>query len=371
MAAPEARNLEIEALRAVAIALTLLQHVPLFFPSTGAPSWLRWIYEHLAFWSGVDLFFAISGYVVAASLLRGFDSAASSGRTRWNEVKRFWVRRLFRLLPAAWFWLALVLVATVTFNRTGVYGEWGANVKQAWWILGYAYNWVAQPMAMSGINIAPLSVYWSLSLEEQFYLIVPLLLLISNRRVMAGILVLVIAVQFFVWRPAPLEEYWWTMRSDALAWGVLLAFVGPGHMAARFALNANLAWLANLALLAALLVLPWGWFHVPVTAGVLAMVCASWVALAAFERGWVLPGCANLRSTRWFASRSYALYLAHVPCYMFIKEISLRMGIAGWDFVPWMILAGLGLACIAAEFSYRLIETPLREAGRSIATRLV
>lgn len=368
------RNAEIEALRATAIALTLLQHVPQFFPKDGVPFWVKWIYEHFAFWSGVDLFFAISGFVVAHSLLRGFAAAASAGRSHWSEVKRFWIRRAFRLLPVAACWLAVVLLATVAFNRSGVFGDWDSNVRQAWWIVAYAYNWVAQPMAAAGTNIAPLSVYWSLSLEEQFYVALPLLLLCFTRRAIAWGLAFLIAIQFFVWRPAPLVEFWWMVRCDALAWGVLLALLlharGSEWLSSRVPISRAMAWTANWLLLLAILVLPLWWFKASITTGVVAIACATWVGLAACERGWVLPGCVNARATDWLATRSYALYLAHVPCYMAVNELAYRFDSTGWESILIRVVSGVLLACVAAELSYRWIETPLREYGRRLAATL-
>ncbi|MBL8513217.1 MAG: acyltransferase, partial [Betaproteobacteria bacterium] len=322
---PGARNLEIEALRAVAIVLTLLQHLPTLLPKEGFPGPFLWIYKHFAFWSGVDLFFAISGYVVARALLRGFDDASASGRTRWNEVKRFWVRRAFRLLPAAWLWLAVVLAATVAFNRSGVFGGWDANVRQAWWIFAYAYNWVVQPLFASGVNVAPLGVYWSLALEEQFYLALPLLLLWCDRKAAVALLGLLIAAQFFVLRPAPLVEFWSTLRCEGLAWGVLLAFTAHAGRLERMSacsIGSVGAWALNAAALLAVMVLPWAWFNVSVTTALVAIVCVFWVALAACERGWVMPGCVHARATQWLATRSYALYLSHVPSYMAVKEFA-------------------------------------------------
>ena len=368
------RNAEIEALRATAIVLTLLQHLPQFFPKDGVPPWLKWTYQNFAFWSGVDLFFAISGYVVALSLLRGFENATVAGRSHWSEVKQFWIRRAFRLLPIAGCGLAVVLLATFAFNRSGVFGDWDTNVKQAWWIVAYAYNWVAQPMAAAGTNIAPLSVYWSLSLEEQFYVALPLLLLCLTRRAIVWVLAILIAIQFFVWRPAPLVEFWWMVRCDALAWGVLLALLlnarGAEWLSSQVAIGRTKAWIANFVLLFALLVLPWWGFKASITTGVVAIACATWVGLAACERGWVLPGCVNARLTDWLATRSYALYLAHMPCYMAVNEFAYRIGSTGWESVPIRVASGILLACAAAEFSYRWIEAPLREYGRRLAATM-
>jgi peptidoglycan/LPS O-acetylase OafA/YrhL len=369
-----AKNREIEALRAIAIVLTLCQHVPLLFPSPQVPAWLLWIYEHVAFWTGVDLFFVVSGFVVTASLLRGFRDTEARGASRWSEVRRFWVRRAFRLFPLAWLWVTLVLVATVWFNRSGIFGTLEANLEQAMWIFLYVYNWFVQPLFAAGMNIAPLAVYWSLAIEEQFYLLLPLLMLGLRVRVLVVLLVAVIALQFFVWRPAPLFEPWSTLRCEGLAWGVLLAlFAHTPRYAAAFPARIaapTAAWLANVFLLLAIVILPWAFFNLAVTTALVALCCLLWVWLASFERGLVFPGLAESRIAQWLAARSYALYVVHIPAYMAVKEIAHRLDLQRDILLFPLIAVGVLVACLLAEVSYRQVEAPLRESGRRIAGRM-
>ena len=190
------KNTEIEALRAVAIGSNLCQHFPLLFPAVGGPDWLRWIYEHVAFWCGADLFFTVSGFVVASSLMRGLERAQNEGVSRWGYVKRFWVRRVFRLFPQAWFWLIVVLLGCIYFNRSVIFGTIEANLKQALMITFYVYNWFVYWLNAANVTIAPLGVYWSLAVEEQFYIVLPILFLLFRTRSLIVLLLFAIAAQF-------------------------------------------------------------------------------------------------------------------------------------------------------------------------------
>ena len=87
-------NLEIEYLRAIAVLLVVFAHADVIFPRSG-----------IGQWTGVDLFFCISGYVITRSFERYFDDAIAEGRW-WAAARAFWVRRIFRLAPSAWLWLA-------------------------------------------------------------------------------------------------------------------------------------------------------------------------------------------------------------------------------------------------------------------------
>lgn len=374
------KNREIEALRAVAILLTLVQHLPILLPWPDPPAWLKYTYDHLFFWGGVDLFFVISGYVVTRSLLHGFASTASSGSSHWSEVKRFWLRRAFRLFPLAWLWVGIVLLATYSFNDSGVFGSVSDNAEQALWILLYVYNWFAYGLFAAGINIAPLGVYWSLAIEEQFYLLLPLLLLALPRRVLFGVLGVAIAAQFFVWRPAPWLEPMWGLRFDALLWGVLLAYFAgtPMHAVSRPACMTSSAgrWLANGLLLAGITVMPAALMKVSCTTGLLAVVCTLYVWLASFQCGYVLPATRFQRLLDWLGARSYAIYVMHVVVFMLIREGAYRLarangGETSWGWATGSLLIGLVLVFIGADICHRIIERPLRDFGRRIANKII
>ena len=375
-----ARNEEIESLRAIAILLTLFQHLPILLPWPSPPDWMTFIYDHAAFWGGVDLFFVISGFVVTTSLLNDAHGKAGEGSAiAWADAKRFWVRRLFRLLPLAWVWVGVVLLATAAFNDSGVFGMFRENLSQAMWIVLYVYNWFAYPLFAAGVNIAPLGVYWSLAVEEQFYLLLPLLLLAFRRRGMLILMTIAIAGQFMLWRPAPWVEPWWGLRFDALAWGVLLAWLvrtpWHGRWLPDWLGTLSARWGVNALLMGAILLMPVFLFKQAAGTALLAIVCAGWVWLATWQQGFVLPAKRLQPVLSWLGSRSYAIYVIHVPAFMLSSEIFFRLARAqgttsGWTWAPAQAFAGLAMLLVLAELSHRLLEQPLRAYGRRLAEKI-
>ena len=378
-----AKNREIEVLRALAILLTLAQHLPILLPWPNPPAWVKAIYDHTAFWVGVDLFFVISGFVVTQSLLNAFAKAGGDSHTRWREVKRFWVRRAFRLFPMAWLGLIIVMLATAFFNSSGVFGALADNAKQSLWIFFYAYNWIVYPLFAEGTSIAALGVFWSLATEEQFYVLLPLLLLLLKPRGLMFVLFVAIAAQFFIWRPAPWTEPFWGLRFEALAWGVLLAFFAGRSGCEKWEpvwLTSTLArTVTNLLLLAAIVCLPaWLMHRASFGTGVLAIFCAIWIWLAGFSRGYVMQVGATSRALEWLGARSYAIYVLHVPGFMFTRELALRFlhdeGAKGnasqWNFALATLAFGVGLVLLVATICHRVVERPWRESGRRIALNI-
>lgn len=371
-------NREIEHLRALAILFTLVQHFPMMLHWPQPPRWVEWIYGHFAFWIGVDLFLVISGFVVTQSLLRAFQSSDGSLGGRFLEVQRFWIRRAFRLFPLAWLGVASVLFATWWFNDSGAFGDFSANAQQAVWIVLYVYNWFTYDFFRNGVNISALGIYWSLSLEEQFYLVLPLLVLLLRTRWLLAFCAFGIAAQFFLLRPAPWHEPLWGLRTEALLWGVLLAFAARTTLFERFCQRDRIArWksLCVMCLIAlAILVLPYWGMKVSFTTGFVTLWCLAAVALASVQRGWVwLPDALNSIAD-WLGSRSYALYVWHAAAFLLTREIGFRVarmtGIElNWNWALVLLVFGLALASVAAEFSYRVIEQPLRLRGRRIAEK--
>ena len=115
------RNSEIECLRAVAVLGVIFHHMLGNLFQHGLPV-LGSMPNYFNFWFGVDLFFSISGYVIARTLLPQL--AAFDGTLRQQIVitTAFWIRRAWRLLPSAWLWLGLTLLAVVAFNHSGARG---------------------------------------------------------------------------------------------------------------------------------------------------------------------------------------------------------------------------------------------------------
>lgn len=372
------KNTDVEVLRAAAILFTLAAHWGHGWLGSLGPVG-RTIQSWTAFATGVDLFFCISGFVIADSLLRQpIPAFSTAGFKTW--VTAFWVRRAFRLLPSAWFWIAVTVVATALVIDTTPDGSLTART---WIDAAYAMLNVINLHYMACTTTqtcGSLGVYWSLSLEEQFYLVLPtLLFLVRSRTAIVAMLAVLCAVQLalprfngFLPEGSPL----WFIRTDAIIFGVLIAYwrqtASYGRWDPRVLSSRVLGTLAALAGLAGLAVVTspradagWGTSAAAVCSAVL-------VWIASYDRDYLLaPG--RLKSLMlWFGSRSYALYLIHMlvlaVCYELTRQalgkpltqVSPVYGVA-------MVLATAAITFAAAEFNFRVIESPLRARGRRIA----
>ncbi|WP_053149143.1 acyltransferase [Pseudomonas sp. Pf153] len=365
------RIMDIELLRAVAVMGVLFHHIQ-GMPFPGGWPGLAALSGSFQLWWGVDLFFAISGFVIGRSLipqLRGCDSS----RQFWTVTRAFWIRRAFRLLPSAWLWLLLVLLAVCFFNRSGAFGSVQANVQATLaGVLQFANLRFAD--AFMRYEYGASFVYWTLSLEEQFYLILPLLVFVS-RRYLVWVLLAVVLVQFFTWRAVWLS----VIRTDALALGVLLSIwsLRPGYW--RFepkwlrrpglgvvllaGLGSIMAWLAteqfNLS------------FY---RLGVIAALSAILVWVASYDQDYLLPRSPLKTALAWVGSRSYGIYLIHVPVFFLLRELWFRFapwGSPDMSSHPWLALAcGLSLIGLLSELNYRLVEMPMRNRGARLVERL-
>ena len=157
---------QIQAMRAVAILLVLGYH---FFPSKITGGYV-----------GVDVFLVISGFLISSHLIRELD------RTSSIELKNFWAKRIRRLLPASLVTLSVVLLATMVFAPE-VYRM--PFLQQIIASALYVENWYLAASSVDysalAVDASPVQHFWSLSLEEQFYVMLPialLLLAISMRR---------------------------------------------------------------------------------------------------------------------------------------------------------------------------------------------
>lgn len=369
---------DIECLRAIAVLGVLLHHLqgPLYYwYPDWHPAWLGAMFKHLAYWSGVDLFFAISGFVIARSLLPQLAATAGNAGLQRKTVFAFWIRRAFRLLPSAWLWLALIMLAVVLFNKSGVFGTLHANLWATVTGMANVANFRFADSFMRYEYGASFS-YWTLSLEEQFYVLLPLAALLLRRR-LVWLLVLLIVVQFVAMR-TPLGM---SVRTEALAWGVLLAMMHGGNVWKRLEPTAlRSRWLRYPVLLALFGALAWisadpngatlNW-----RVGLIAILCVTLVWLASYGRGYVCTSGRLKKVLMWIGSRSYAIYLIHIPAYFFVRECFWRLGMAGnpppaYSSFIYAATAML-LILLLAEANFRWVETPLRARGVSLARRIL
>ena len=362
--AGDGRNRDIECLRAVAVMGVAVHHVQdnLFHP--GLP-WITRLFTHAQFWFGVDLFLAISGFVIARSLLPQMDRSTGNLRAQAGVVGAFWIRRFWRLLPSAWFWLGAMLLASAVFNRSGAFGSIHANLMAT---LAGMFNVANFRLADSlfRYEYGASFVYWSLSLEEQFYLLLPLLVFVLRKRIDILMAALVL-IQLLVLRTPLLMM----IRTDALALGVLLAVVAPGRayaaMNPRFLLRIGVLRVLLPCLLLACLawLVATGQQALPLRITIIAAAATVLVWLASYDCDYLLPEGSFKGILVWIGARSYAIYLIHVPVYFLLRELDFRLG---YSPPAWLLfLLAIGLIALLADLNYRYIEQPLRERGRRLA----
>ncbi|MFC5338161.1 acyltransferase family protein [Leucobacter denitrificans] len=159
-AAKQQTRRDIQGLRAIAVALVVVYHLN---PATLPGGYV-----------GVDMFFVISGFLITGQLVR---EAETSGRI---DLPRFWARRAKRLLPAALLVLLVTVLAVWTIAPLGLRPAFLTQVAAS---AGYAQNWVlaAQSVDYSAAETwaSPVQHFWSLSVEEQFYIVWPLIAVVA------------------------------------------------------------------------------------------------------------------------------------------------------------------------------------------------
>lgn len=351
---PRSHIVEIDHLRGLAILLTGVAHINAALV-TPVPA-LSWLYSRAEFWGGVYLFFVISGYVIT----RGFaQSLEARGTAFWEAWLAFYRRRFFRIVPAALCWIGLTLLLAAAFNRHGSFGGMRSNLMQAWAAAVFAYNFVFPMWTVT------FGVFWSLALEEQFYLVFPLL----NRiplRLRIALLIAPICLLFFVHRPAGSLAVF--LPVDALCWGVLIALAERNGLTRRieptFLGNLRARTVVFLAALLALVLIPaWLKQFTPATS-LMTLVCAWIVFCASFDRGYVLPAFSDW--LRPLGLVSFSAYLCHIPAFLVAREIAITLGTVGIGSILQNVVAVAVALLLAAAFSamsYVWVETPMRRKG--------
>jgi peptidoglycan/LPS O-acetylase OafA/YrhL len=365
------RIMDIEVLRAIAVLGVLFHHLQGSLFTDPVPL-LEKIHAWAQPWWGVDLFFVISGFVIGRSLIPALQGC-SNRREYWEQTRNFWLRRAFRLLPSAWLWLALMLLACVFLNRSGAFGTLPANLQATLaGVLQYANFRFAD--SFYHYEYGSSFVYWSLSLEEQFYLLFPLLIVLCRKRLVWALLALV-AVQLFTVRTPLLM----VVRTDALALGVLLALwsVEPSYRRWQPDFLRNpWAGVSALVVLGALLsfVATDRFTFASYRIGSIAVLGAILVWIASYNRDYLMPAGGLQRLMAWIGSRSYGIYLIHIPAYQLVRELIFRLqgaGLpspAGHPVITLLIAASL--IVLLSELNYRFIEMPMRNRGVTLIRRL-
>ncbi|HSB94966.1 MAG TPA: acyltransferase [Spongiibacteraceae bacterium] len=373
------RIADIELLRGVSIALVVLHQFKNVLID-GHSTALNKLFSFFDFWIGTDIFFAISGFVVARSLLTQLDLPCITHKQFFIDVAAFWLKRVWRLWPSAWLWLVLILVAVVYGNQSGSFGSFTANIEATAVAILQVANFRFADSLVQNFEYGASSVYWSLSQVEQFYVLLPILVFVLRHKLAAVLLVLLIAKAVLALLFPDFNSIILTMllRADALLWGVLLAIWAgqPSylvfeptvfrHRLARWGLSGLL--LICLGGLAA------NGSHVISNAFrfvLIGVVAAIPVFVASYDKSYL---CATgwLQSLlMWVGSRSYGIYLIHVPVFLLTREIWFRLmpadTVFDGAFNIRFTLTAIPMLIVLSELNYRLLERPLRNRGKRIA----
>jgi peptidoglycan/LPS O-acetylase OafA/YrhL len=345
----------VDGLRALAVTAVVVYHM-------GA-GWLP------GGFLGVDVFLVISGYLITSLLLAEFRKAERL------DLKRFWMRRARRLLPALLVMIAVVLVAMLILHTGEVARLRGAVLAS----LGYVTNWyfvfVHQPYFAQFGRPSVFEHLWSLAVEEQFYLIWPPLLALGllfwRRRgfvlaLAAGIIgSTVLAWVLFTPDTDPSRIYYGTdTRAVGLLVGVLLAFLWPaGRLrpvkAVRAKVVLDVVGLAGLALLLVAMAKLGEVDRQLYQGGFLVVALATALVIAATAHpSSHLGKVFGLPLLVWIGLRSYGIYLWHWPILMLTRART-DIPLDGWRLNLLQIALTVGIAAL----SYKFIETPIRRRG--------
>lgn len=359
--APSRFQPEIQGLRALAVLVVVAYH---FWP------------EHLSGgYVGVDVFFVISGYLITAHL---FKEAVKTGRVRLGQ---FWARRIRRLLPLSLLVLLTTAIAAVLILPSTA---WQGTLRQIIASTLYVQNWIlaadAVEYSKADERATAVQHFWSLSVEEQFYVLWPVLLAVTLavialrqrrgsiaapgpeqiRRAFLGVVgllgVLSLAFSIYYTSAAPAQAYFvtptrmWEFTLGAIAalvlgsrqfsqsWGNLLGWLGLALILGSAYFYTDLTPFPGWAAL------------VPTVGTVMILACGGKGAVTGVH--WWL----SLRPATAIGDWSYAIYLWHWPVVIFSPYVSEQA--QNW-YIKVLLIIGV---FILSALSTRFFETPIRRA---------
>ncbi len=342
---------------------------------------------------GVEVFFVISGYLITLLLM-----AEREQRGRINLIA-FWGRRARRLLPALFVMLFLVLTYSMIFKSSVLGKLRGDLVAALLYISNWYQVWVGQGYTSSS-DFVPLRHLWSLAVEEQFYLVWPIVMMLLMRRggtrrlamtarwlVIAALAITILTALLYnsgtIGQCSVTPDAYWTVREhcvskmDALylstftrSTGILLgaafAMVWRPRAIMRSSVRDHAGTLDLVALFGFAVLFLQFWFVTVASedgradpwlfrGGFLITSVATIAMIAAVTHRYTFAGrLLSIRPLLWIGTRSYGLYLFHWPIYQVIRKV------AGVPLTLTEFIGAMAATVVIAEGSYRFIEMPIR-----------
>ncbi|WP_298043372.1 acyltransferase family protein [uncultured Citricoccus sp.] len=363
------KRLDIQGLRAIAVVLVIIEHA-------------RWGLS--GGFTGVDIFFVISGFVITLSLLRGLHRDDRVG------FKEFYKRRIFRLMPAATLViLVTAIVSILLVSPLGIQQQAAATGGAALvWVSNIALYFIASDYFSPHVQANPFLHTWSLGVEEQFYMFFPVVIalgwMVARKRrwdpmkLLVGLVVLIGTASFvlslatsmgetlgFVRNPVQFAFYMMPTRAWEFAVGVLLALaLSRRTVLDRVPAPVSTAVSAlGLVLIGVGAVVITSAMHFPGYAAFLPVFGAAMVILGGSHPNPV-ASVLGTKVMTWVGDRSYSLYLWHWPAIVIARRV--------WPDSGLGVISAVVVAILLADLTYRYVEEPFKRLGyRSLKWRTV
>ena len=326
---------DIQALRGLAVALVVLDHIGIPYLKNG--------------FLGVDIFFVISGFLITGIIAKKIEEGSFS-------FSEFYLRRVRRLLPSAFAVITLTSIGSVFFLNSIELQDLKSQIIGA---LTFSINfvlWGQTGYFDVSANFKPLLHLWSLAVEEQFYLILPLILIITHRRFWLAMIGLLIALSLAICvYLLDIDRSAAFYLLPSRAWELLLGSVGALVVHSdRLKAISKAALVPSILALVAVQFVSTGFPHPGLDA---LIVCATTliIILAPSKK---LNDSRLLKPLARLGDISYPLYLVHWPIIVFMNSSYIGP-------IPITIKTGaVALSVVLAVVIHRYLEDPLRFAGK-------
>ena len=314
---------DIQALRGLAVLLVVLYHANLLPVHSG--------------FLGVDIFFVISGFLITSQIAH----KVSAGNFTFKE---FYFRRAKRLLPAAYTVIFVTLLVAPIFLTTAEMGDFFEQVLGALTFTGNMVLWQQTGYFERAAELKPLLHTWSLAIEEQYYLLVPVLLYLgASRYWLLGMLMLTVAsLTAYAWGVTTMPSaafYLFPFRFWELGFGSVLALwmIRYGH---RYRVSQLIGNLGLLVVVTIPLLKPANEYHVVQYS---LAICLATAAVIAAKLQWVERFRGKIALSA-IGSISYSWYLVHWPIFSYLEIANVSGGGLWWPFRVSAFVLSLVLA---------------------------
>ena len=352
----------IDSLRALAVLAVIIYHVDVNYLPGG--------------FLGVDLFFVLSGYLISSLIIKEYRKTGSL------NLYNFYIRRARRLLPAVYFMITVGLVVMVLFNevllrKSHLDAIFGYIYSSNWWYIFHKLDYFDSFGAQS-----PFKHLWSLAIEEQFYMIFPLLFLLVNRKkkskdgtyklnknflyVVLGLILVSLIAHILLFDINNISRIYFgtDTRAFSLLVGVVGAILYPmERLHAKVTLQQNMVYsvvsLVSIATLITVMIYTSEYNTLLYRGGfLLVAILGLIVIISSGKQHTLMSRLLSFKPVVFIGKISYSLYLWHFPVLVLTTPVS-EIGNPNIIFVILRVI----LTFILATASYVFVETPIRKLG--------